>query len=210
MLNFTSLKIVTVYLIKNYMEQIKAGKYVELVYDLFEVGADGDQELMLSMTKDRPECIVFGVEENVLPALVNALEGKAVGDTFDLTLSPKDAFGEVDERAIMDLDKEIFCNDEGVFDSERVKAGFPVNMMTAEGYPVTGLILSIGEKVKVDFNHPLAGKTVRFNGSVQTVREATEEDKHPSCGGCGDHGCGSCGGGCGDCGGGCEGGGCCE
>ncbi len=203
MLNFTSLKIVTIYLIKNYMEQIKAGKYVELVYDLFEVGADGDQELMLSMTKDRPECIVFGVEENVLPALVNALEGKVVGDEFDLTLSPKDAFGEVDERAIMDLDKEIFCNDEGVFDSERVKAGFPVNMMTAEGYPVTGLILSIGEKVKVDFNHPLSGKTVRFKGSVLTVREATEADSHPSCGGCGDLGCGSCGGGCGDCGG-CE------
>ena len=61
----------------------------------------------------------------------------------------------------------------------------------------------------MDFNHPLAGKDVRFKGQVKEVHEATAEELKPFQGGCGcgDHGCGD---GCGDnCGGGCEGG-CCH
>ena len=85
-----------------------------------------------------------------------------------------------------------------------------VPMMTAEGYRVMGKVLEIGDKVKMDFNHPFAGKTVRYQGQIVEVREATEEEIHPTsgCGGC-------CGGGCGDsdgdgCGGGCDSkGGCC-
>ena len=94
--------------------------------------------------------------------------------------------------------------------AEEIKVGAMVPMMTAEGYRVMGKVLEIGDKVKMDFNHPFAGKTVRYQGQIVEVREATEEEIHPTsgCGGC-------CGGGCGDsdgdgCGGGCDSkGGCC-
>ncbi|MDE5744511.1 MAG: peptidylprolyl isomerase, partial [Paramuribaculum sp.] len=62
-------------------------------------------------------------------------------------------------------------------------------------------------KVKMDFNHPLAGKDVRFKGKILTVRDATPEELQPAHGcGCGcDHG--SCGDDCGcehdSCGDGC-------
>ena len=72
-------------------------------------------------------------------------------------------------------------------------------MMTADGFRISGIVLDVtGDKVKMDFNHPLAGKDVRFEGSILTVRDATPEEIHPA-GGCG---CGSCGGG--QCGDGCD------
>ena len=189
------------------MGTVKNGKYVELAYELSEI--DGtNEETMLVMTKEHPECIVFGVEQNVIPALLNALEGKTVGDTFDTVIEPKDAFGEFNEKLLMTLERELFERD-GKFDNEHVHNGAVITMMTAEGYPVQGLVLNVGDKnVQVDFNHPLAGKTVRFKGEILTVRDATEQELHPSCSGgcsgcsgCGDgghdHNCGGCGDGCG-------------
>jgi FKBP-type peptidyl-prolyl cis-trans isomerase SlyD len=72
--------------------------------------------------------------------------------------------------------------------------------MTADGFRINGLVKEItADKVKMDFNHPLAGKSVRFDGTILEVRDATAAELKPSCG---------CGGGCeGNCGeGGCEGG----
>ena len=52
-------------------------------------------------------------------------------------------------------------------------------------------------QVTLDFNHQLAGETVRYQGKVLQVRDATEQELHPH------QGCGSCGGSCGE--GGCSG-----
>ena len=80
-------------------------------------------------------------------------------------------------------------------------------MMTADGFRINGIVLDVtDDKVKMDFNHPLAGKDVRFKGKVTLVRDATPEELQPAqgcgCGcshsDCGDHdhdGCG-CGDGC--------------
>ncbi|MDE5875349.1 MAG: peptidylprolyl isomerase, partial [Muribaculaceae bacterium] len=70
---------------------------------------------------------------------------------------------------------------------------------------VEGEVIEVGDKIKMDFNHPFADLTVKYVGEVEEVRDATEEELKPR-GGC----CGGCGGGCGsdgdcgsDCGGGC-------
>ena len=180
------------------METVKPGKYVELAYDLYEI-ENGNEELMLSMKKDHPECIVFGVEENVLPALCEAIEGKQAGEKFDITLSPEEGFGPRRDEHVMELARELFEID-GKFDDKHVFEGASITMMTAEGMPVSGLVEKVTQiNVTVDFNHPLAGKTIRFNGEILLVRDATEKELHPSCGGgccgCGDHGDGC---GCGD------------
>ena len=82
-------------------------------------------------------------------------------------------------------------------------------MMTAEGYRVIGTVLEIGDKkIRMDFNHPFAGMTVRYDGEIIKVRKATPDEIHPA------GGCGGCHGGCGggshcDEGSGCESGHCC-
>ena len=168
------------------MEFVKPGKFVELAYDLYEV--DGENEVkMVGFSKEHPDRIVFGVDDSVIPAFCDAIEGKTVGDTFDITLSPKDAFGPRREEHVMELDRELFNDEDGKFDEKHVYDGAAITMMTAEGYPVSGLVLSVTPlKVKIDFNHPLAGKTVHYKGEILLVRDATEAELHPSCGG----GCG--------------------
>ena len=74
-------------------------------------------------------------------------------------------------------------------------------MMTGDGMRIEGIVKEItDDTVTIDFNHQLAGETVKYTGKVINVREATDEEKNPP-----RHQCGGCGGG--DCGG-CEGGDC--
>lgn len=183
------------------MEKVQPGKYVELVYDLYEVLPDGGEKLVHQTDPHDPEKIVFGVTKGMIEPLEKAIDGLEQGGKFNVKVSAEQAFGPYDEEQIAELEKEIFEID-GKFDADVIKKGAVVPMMTADGFRISGVVLDVTDKmVKMDFNHPLAGKEVRFDGTVQLVREATSEDLQPA-GGCG---CGSCGGGsCGDgCGGGC-------
>ena len=66
-------------------------------------------------------------------------------------------------------------------------------MSDAQGNRMMGIVKEVGdEHVKMDFNHPMAGKTLHFDVEVVSVRDVTPEDLqgHCSCGECGDHGCG--------------------
>jgi FKBP-type peptidyl-prolyl cis-trans isomerase SlyD len=70
-------------------------------------------------------------------------------------------------------------------------------MMTQEGMRVEGQVVKVtDDKVFMDFNHQLAGETVRYSGYVQLVRDATPEELQPKHHGCG-CGCEECGDGCG-------------
>ena len=182
------------------METIKPGKYIELAYDVYEVDKNEDA-LMMKFTEEHPDKFIFGVEKDVLPDFEKGLQGLKAGDTFDMTFGPEQAFGAHSAEYVMELDKAIFCNEEGEFDSKLVYEGNVLPLMTEEGYHVHGIVVNVDDaKVTMDFNHPLAGKTVRYTGKVVFVRDATAEDMQPqhSCGGCS---CGhdSCGDNCGGC-----------
>jgi FKBP-type peptidyl-prolyl cis-trans isomerase SlyD len=105
------------------------------------------------------------------------------------------------------LDRAIFEID-GKLDSEVVYEGNVVPLMDNEGHRINAQVVSVSDThVKVDLNHPLAGETLHFKGSVLEVREATEKELAALMGGggCGSGGCGSCGCDDGECGdGGCS------
>jgi FKBP-type peptidyl-prolyl cis-trans isomerase SlyD len=182
-------------------ETIVPGKYVELGYDLYEIAADGSEKLVHQTDLEDPEKIIFGITQGMIVPLEKAIEGLAVGEKFDVVAKCNEAFGPREDDQIAELDREIFEID-GKFDEEHICVGAVVPMMTADGYRISGIVTEVNnKKVKMDFNHPLAGKAVRFDGKILTVRDATPEELKPA-GGC-------CGGGCGDncsCEGGCEGG----
>lgn len=172
------------------MEKIQPGKYVELGYDLYEVAPDGKETLVHQTSADDPERIVFGVTKGVIEPLEKAIDGLEAGGEFDVTVKAEQAFGAYDPEQVATLPKEIFEVD-GKVDSEVVKPGAVLPMMTADGYRINGLVKEVTDKdVKMDFNHPLAGKDVRFKGKITLVREATEEELHPAAG-CGCSSCGS-------------------
>ena len=184
------------------MEQIQPGKYVELGYDLYAVTPEGETLVHQTDLED-PEKIIFGVTRGMIRPLEEAIEGLEKGGKFDIVVKADEAFGPYDPEQIAALDKDIFMVDDK-FDSEVIKPGAVLPMMTADGYKINGVVVEVtDDKVKMDFNHPLAGKDVRFKGESLAVRDATPEELKPASGcgcGCGSQGgCsdGSCGDGCG-------------
>jgi FKBP-type peptidyl-prolyl cis-trans isomerase SlyD len=177
---------------------ITKNKMVSLTYDLRIEGANG--ELIEQATAEKPLNFVYGAGL-MMPKFEALLEGLEQGNDFNINLSCDEAYGQIDENAIVDLPKHLFLV-EGKFDDEMIKTGNTVPMMSASGQRMNGLVLEItDEHVKMDFNHPLAGEDLFFKGQVLEVREATDEEIAATVqGGCG---CGS-GGSCNDGGCGCD------
>lgn len=145
-----------------------------------------------------------------LDAFESQIAPLAIGDTFDFILDVDQAYGEYDERGVVSLDKELFTID-GKFDSEHIAEGNIIQLQNAEGQRFPGLVLEVADQVKVDLNHPLAGRALHFVGKVVEKIEASAQEiqamiAHLSGeGGCGGN-CGGCHGGCGEdsgCGGNC-------
>ena len=187
--------------------KISANKYVAVQYDL-HVGEGEERELMERATAEVPLTYIHGLGM-MLPAFEKALTGLAVGEEFTLTLTPDEAYGEFVEDHVLELSKQMFEVD-GKFDSEVIKEGNIVPMMDSEGNRMNGAVTEVKDDVVVmDFNHPLAGETLHFTGSILDVHEPTPEEiaAMTQSGGCGcncsDEGCetsgcnnGGCGGGC--------------
>ena len=184
--------------------KIENQKVVTLQYDLFVDGENGTEELMEKATSDAPLVYCHG-EGMMLPAFEHAMEGLEDGASFDFRIPCEEAYGEYDTDGVLELDKTLFYNGDGEFDSERVYVGAIVPMNTVDGQIINAQIAEItAENVTIDLNHPLAGENLHFVGKVLNIREVTEGElkalHHRGCGG----GCGGCKGSCEDCGGECN------
>ena len=186
------------------IEKVAPGKYVELAYDLYQIEPDGKETLVHQTDKDDPEKIVFGVTRGVIRPLEIAIDGLAEGGDFDVIAKSDEAFGPADPDQIVELARDLFIV-EDKFDEDGIKPGAVLPLMTEDGYRINGVVKEVTtDKVKMDFNHPLAGKDIRFKGKVTVVRDATPEDIHQDSCGCGcdhdhcddDHGHCGCGDGC--------------
>jgi FKBP-type peptidyl-prolyl cis-trans isomerase SlyD len=177
------------------MMEIARNRMVTLTYDLRLDDQNGD--MIEQATADRPLRFIYGAGQ-MLPKFEAQLAGLKQGESFEIDLTKFDAYGEVNEDAIVELPRQVFMVD-GNFDNEMVKTGNSIPMMTGDGQRLNGIVLEVGEElIKMDFNHPLAGEDLHFEGEVLEVRDATDEEiaalfSH-SCG-CGSGGCGD-----GDCG----------
>lgn len=183
--------------------RVAPGMFTTYSYKLYN-HQTGD--LLFEAPKEQPDEMVFGVSHEIVPGLAAAMEGLAAGDRFETVLPPEAAFGYRNDDYLLTLDRDIFTRDGKL--AEEVKVGARLPMMTAEGYRVEGVVTEVGDKIHMDFNHPFAGLTVRYEGEVEEVRPATPDELQPvhGCGGgcCGSEGDSSCG-----CGG-CSDGSCCQ
>lgn len=185
------------------MDTIKFGKYVELAYEIFAVDKGGENSVF-KFTAEHPDGFVYGMDQSMLEEFANRINNLEQGAEFDFTLTPDEAFGPKNPDMVLELDKSVF-NVDGKFDADKVREGVMLPMLTQEGHRVDGLVTKVGaDTVTMDFNHQLAGCSVRYKGKVVTVRDATPDELNPKqhscsghCGGCdgcgGEDGCGSCG-----------------
>lgn len=184
----------------------KTNKLIAAQYQLFTISDNGERKLVEETTKEQPFVFITGFNA-ALDALEERLENLKLGEKFDFELDKEKAFGEYETSRVIELNKEMFIVD-GQFDSKNIFKGAQIPLKNEDGNFFIGTVLEIGDAaVKVDLNHPLAGKKLNFKGYIIENREATKDEiktmlSHMNGGGCGGD-CGGCEGGCGHHEGGC-------
>ncbi|MBN2639254.1 MAG: FKBP-type peptidyl-prolyl cis-trans isomerase [Bacteroidales bacterium] len=145
-------------------------------------------EVIESVSEANPRELIFG-NGQLIAGFENDLMNRGIGD-FTFEISPDQAFGPVRFELQVPVPKEAFM-DNGSLREDLLIVGNSINMLDDAGRQVKGVVVEINDTdVLMDFNHPLAGKTLFVSGSVFSIRTATEYDLTPSYGSCG---CGSCG-----------------
>jgi FKBP-type peptidyl-prolyl cis-trans isomerase SlyD len=130
---------------------------------------------------------------NLIKGLEDQLEGMQIGEGKTVTIDPENAYGLMDESAFMDMEKGKFP------DNFEFNIGRPLRLNTGDGRIMSATISEVKDDVVVlDFNHPLAGKTLTFEVSISDIREASEIEL--SVGRVDMGGCASCNGSCDSCG----------
>lgn len=171
-------------------------KVVSIIYTLTV-----DGEVRDHTTVENPLEFIFGLGY-LLPKFEANLLDKEPGDKFAFVLSAEDGYGKYDPQAIIELPKNIFEVD-GKIREDLLVVGNSIPMMTRDGRVMPGKVVEVlGETVKMDFNHELAGKELNFTGEIIAVRDAT--DKELTDGLHGERAAQGCSGDCSSCGSGCH------
>jgi FKBP-type peptidyl-prolyl cis-trans isomerase SlyD len=153
--------------------QIKKDTVVSLSYILKQDDTNGP---VIEIAKEtEPLVFLYGAGQ-MIPKFEEYLNELTAGDNFEFTLASIDAYGDLEEEAIIDLDKQIFSID-GVIDEEMLAIGSLIPMRDNQGHMLQGKVVSVtNDSVRMDFNHPMAGKNLHFTGQIIEVREASAEE----------------------------------
>lgn len=176
--------------------KIQKNKVVSLSYTLT---VDGD--VIETVTAGKPMQFIYGTGY-LLPKFEENIGELGEGDLFDFKLTAAEAYGEINQEAIIELPKHIF-EVNGKIEEGVLTVGNVLPMTDSEGNRLNGAIDKVKEEsVIMNFNHPLAGAELHFTGKVEAIRDATEselenglynEKVQSSCsGGCDCSSCGGC------------------
>ncbi|WPB82503.1 peptidylprolyl isomerase [Archangium violaceum] len=130
----------------------------------------GDGKIIDESEPGDPLVYLHGYEE-IVPGLEKALEGKKAGESLKVVVEPKDGYGEYDPDGVEEVPREDFPPD------MELEAGGIVSATDDDGDDVEFLVKEVRAKtVVIDFNDPMAGKTLHFDVTVREVRAATKEE----------------------------------
>jgi len=108
---------------------------------------------------------------NIIPGLESALEGSKVGDKLDVSIKPEEGYGERMKDAIQEIPSSAL---QGV---DEVKVGMQLQSQDKDGNAFLVSVTKIeDDKITVDGNHPLAGQTLHFSVSIESIRKAEAEE----------------------------------
>lgn len=171
--------------------QINNNTVVSLTYELRENDSLG--EILEKVSSRHPMDVLVG-HHQLLAGFENNLMGKKMGDSFEFSLTCDEAYGQPVDENLIQVPKNAF-EVNGSIDEKLLEVGTIIPMVDEHGRKLQGKVSEVnGEIVVMDFNHSLAGKDLHFRGTIEHVREATEQELQH---GHAHHEC-SCGGGC-DC-----------
>ncbi|NJE46585.1 peptidylprolyl isomerase [Thermococcus sp. GR7] len=111
---------------------------------------------------------------HVLKGLDEQLEGLEVGKKYEIIIPPEKGFGKRDPKLIKTFTLGQFRR-QGIFPFP----GMPVEIETESGRKLKGKVLTVsGGRVRVDFNHPYAGKHLVYEVEVvEKIEDPIEKVK---------------------------------
>lgn len=129
-----------------------------------------EDEMMENTEDGEPIKFIQGLGQ-IISGLENALYGLKIGDQKTVVIQPGDGYGEYDPESLQEAKKEEF--------SEEIPldVGTFLDLEDDEGDILSAQIVAAEEDtVTLDFNHPLAGKTLTFEITLTDLRPATKEE----------------------------------
>lgn len=131
---------------------------------------DDAGEVVDTSTGSEPLYYLHGSGQ-IVAGLEQALNGKTVGDHVDVSIAPKDGYGERDEKRSMKVERDRLPPD------MEPEVGMQLAAEGPQGEVVPLWVVAVDAKqVTLDGNHPMAGKTLHFSVDVRVVRDATKDE----------------------------------
>lgn len=129
---------------------------------------DEGDELDSSIGQD-PFSYLHGTR-SIIPGLERALTGRQEGEALQVTIEPRDAYGEIDPELIQKVPREAFAGIEDLQEG--------MQFQTGEGSRTLNItVREVGDnEVTIDANHPLAGRVLHFDLRIEAVRKADDEE----------------------------------
>ncbi len=167
------------------MAKVKDGDFVQLHY----TGSLEDGTVFDSSADREPLEFQVGAG-GIIAGFNDAVIDMEVNGEKDVTLTPDQGYGELRDDLKREFPKDMLGDNQ-------IEVGQELRFASPRG-PVFGKVLAVEpDKFVVDFNHPLAGKTLLFQIKLMGI---TDQPTQQAAGGCscssGSCDSGSCGGGC--------------
>jgi peptidylprolyl isomerase len=151
------------------MSEVKTGQTVSVHYvGTFEDGTEFDS----SVSRGAPITFQVGAGQ-MIAGFDQAVVGMTTNETKDITLTPDSAYGSIREDLVQNISTKLFPDDFEFIVGATVKGDAP------NGQPLLAAIVAHQPEnnvVVLDFNHPMAGKTLNFNINVVAVNDTAAAD----------------------------------
>ena len=140
---------------------VSEGKSISMEYTL----SLENKEVLDTNVGGEPITFTQGSHQ-IIPGLETALDGMKAGDSKKVTVAPAEGYGEVNPQAIQEVPIDQIPPDAR-------KVGMQLQGKDGQGRVVHPTVTEVKEQVVVlDFNHPLAGKTLYFDVKILDVQPA--------------------------------------
>lgn len=117
-------------------------------------------------SKDRDPLAYLVGHQNMIPGFEREMMGASVGDKREFTLMAEDAYGEEEAERVIEIPTTEF--------PPELELQLGMSLESAMG--MFRIVAISDTYVKCDFNHPLAGRALKFEVEVVEVRDATEDE----------------------------------